>query len=708
MSAIERKLRVFLSYAREDVETVREIYNRLNSEEWIEPWQDTFAILPGENWTFEIRKAIDSSDVIIVVLSENSVIKEGFIHTEMHYAWNRSLQKPPGTIFLIPVRLEDCEIPLGFYDLEARHWVDYFGVGREDAYSRLIKSLDKRLQEKKELERRQRKLEEKREELRARREAKEREAEEERQRILAAEKAQKEQAEKERKEKAEREAAEKAEQERIAKAKQEAEEEQKRKVSAEKDRQEKIEKLLNNAIAAIKVNNWQLAKLKFQEVLILDTEHSAAQANLKIIEKKLTELKAQEEKERKEKEARKAEEKIKRERIDSEKREAEEKVRLDKIQKLLSQADVAIVSQDWELAKKQLEEVLGLDARHVAAQSKLRIVEKKLEIIAIAKAGKTRPAWDDIDTDPGMVVQDSGVKEIIFNLSTIQKLSLLIAVGGMVFVTIFSIIYLIRTSINSSAAFVMPSTTPVATEISPKDGMTLVYIPAGEFQMGSEDGYNNEMPIHTVYLDNYWFDQTEITNNMYSKCVEAGACGSPRLSSSSTRDRYYNSSYYADKLLGDYPVIYVSWKDANLYCTWAGRRLPTEAEWEKASGWNEDTQSHMLYPWGNKIDDTYANYNQNIGDTTSVNSYAQGKSFYGAYNMAGNVGEWVADWYSESYYENSEISNPIGPDTGSAKVVRGGTWGSNKSAIRSSARSYIGQIINSSNSIGFRCAMDAD
>ena len=118
----DRKLRVFLSYAREDKETVHEIYWRLKGEKWIEPWQDTLNILPGETWALEIKKAIDLADVVIIFLSENSVIKEGFIHREMHHAWERSLEKPLGTIYRIPVRLDECDVPVDIYGLEAKHW----------------------------------------------------------------------------------------------------------------------------------------------------------------------------------------------------------------------------------------------------------------------------------------------------------------------------------------------------------------------------------------------------------------------------------------------------------------------------------------------------------------------------------------------------------------------------------------------------------
>jgi serine/threonine-protein kinase len=234
-----------------------------------------------------------------------------------------------------------------------------------------------------------------------------------------------------------------------------------------------------------------------------------------------------------------------------------------------------------------------------------------------------------------------------------------------------------------------------------KDDMTMVYVPSGEFEMGSEDGADFEKLVHNVYLDAFWIDQTEVTNAMYAGCVADGACDSPNYSSSYTRESYYGNAEF-DK----YPVIYISWEDANAYCAWAERRLPTEAEWEKAAGWNEDTQNKMIYPWGDTIDESYANYKGNVKNTTAVGSYEKGKSFYGAYDMGGNVSEWVADWYDENYYASSPASNPLGPDTGDSRVLRGGSWYYYVYDLRSANRDWSYPSI-SNLKIGFRCARDA-
>jgi formylglycine-generating enzyme required for sulfatase activity len=209
------------------------------------------------------------------------------------------------------------------------------------------------------------------------------------------------------------------------------------------------------------------------------------------------------------------------------------------------------------------------------------------------------------------------------------------------------------------------------TWISPADGMEMVCVPAGEFLMGSASSdtefvARDEQPQHTVYLDAFWIDQTEVTNGMYQKCVNDGVCSAPSDSSSSTRSSYYGNPAYAD-----YPVIYVDWNDAKAYCEWAGRKLPSEAQWEKAARGTEG----WIFPWGNNSPtSSLLNYFQKIRDTTEVGSYPEGASPYGALDMAGNVWEWVGDWYDSYYYSNSPDSNPTGPASGTNRVLRGGSW----------------------------------
>jgi eukaryotic-like serine/threonine-protein kinase len=231
------------------------------------------------------------------------------------------------------------------------------------------------------------------------------------------------------------------------------------------------------------------------------------------------------------------------------------------------------------------------------------------------------------------------------------------------------------------------------------DGMKMVDVPAGEFHMGSEMSLKDkdERPIHLVYLDEFWIDQTEVTNGMYAKCVSAGNCQQPIKSSSSFRSSYYDNPQFAD-----YPVIYVSWYAASAYCAWAGGRLPSEAEWEKAArGTDERT-----YPWGNTPPScSLANYQGCKIDTAAVASYPDGASPYGVLDMAGNVWEFVNDWYGETYYSQSPSSNPQGPASGDGNysVLRGGSWVESEDFLRSSYRLDDGRD-NMYPKFGFRCA----
>jgi formylglycine-generating enzyme required for sulfatase activity len=240
----------------------------------------------------------------------------------------------------------------------------------------------------------------------------------------------------------------------------------------------------------------------------------------------------------------------------------------------------------------------------------------------------------------------------------------------------------------------------LATEQNPKDGAELVFVPAGEFLMGSDPGadpyfYGAEGPSHRVYLDDFWIYRTEVTNAMYQQCAEAQACPRPDSYASNTRQEYYANPDYAD-----YPVVYVSWEDAGSYCRWAGARLPTEAEWEKAARGTDG----RLFPWGNgEPQPDHGNYGSN--DTEPVGSYPDGASPYGTLDMAGNVIEWVFDYFHETYYQVSPEENPLGPASGNTRVYRGGAYHNLAEALRVVMRGSRGAR-QSQPDIGFRCAVD--
>ncbi len=267
---------------------------------------------------------------------------------------------------------------------------------------------------------------------------------------------------------------------------------------------------------------------------------------------------------------------------------------------------------------------------------------------------------------------------------------------------------------------ITPIGTPLLTEITDAKGVPMRLVSKGAFTMGdtADKAFaecrkysapdilcphpTNEEPPHTVYLDAFYMDKYEVTNALYQTCVGAGVCDPPRDTKSRTRLSYYGNAEY-----DNYPVIYVDWNMARTYCKWRGASLPTEVQWEKAARGTDG----RTFPWGEGIDCTLSNSSYLgedgycIGDTTKVGSYERGKSPYGLYEMAGNVWEWVADWYSETYYQISPSENPLGPSSGQYRVVRGGSWGYGN-IPRSSYRLYFDPSFTNNN-IGFRCARSA-
>lgn len=242
-----------------------------------------------------------------------------------------------------------------------------------------------------------------------------------------------------------------------------------------------------------------------------------------------------------------------------------------------------------------------------------------------------------------------------------------------------------------------PTITPLPVEITDDKGVPMRLVPASdEFWMGSDKGSDDEKPVHKVSLDDFYMDVYEVANKRYKTCVDAGQCKAP-----SERKSYTRASYYGDPIFDDYPVIYVGWEQAKTYCEWRGARLPTEAEWEKAA---KGTDART-YPWGDGIDCNKANYQGScVGDTTKVGTYPKGVSPYGLHDMAGNVWEWVADWYDANYYKNSPSSNPNGPTTRQFRVMRGGSWFSYPNLLRVSYRERYGPF-SRNYVVGFRCAL---
>jgi formylglycine-generating enzyme required for sulfatase activity len=247
------------------------------------------------------------------------------------------------------------------------------------------------------------------------------------------------------------------------------------------------------------------------------------------------------------------------------------------------------------------------------------------------------------------------------------------------------------------------------TRLSQKDGMTMVFVPEGEFTMGSNEGEPNERPVHTVFTDAFWIDRTEVTNLMYATFLNSQKANSNLISDwldvedHDLRVHLVGDTWQVDPGYENHPVIEMRWIGASAYCEWRGEgtRLPTEAEWEKAARGT----TNFLYAWGNEIDCKLANYAECVGGTVEVGSYPANVSPFGALDMTGNVVEWVADWYDENYYQSSPSRNPTGPNSGQQRVLRGGSWdGYTDYQVRSTFRFLEGPD-ESKDDAGFRCVL---
>ncbi|MCI0398288.1 MAG: SUMF1/EgtB/PvdO family nonheme iron enzyme, partial [Chloroflexi bacterium] len=274
------------------------------------------------------------------------------------------------------------------------------------------------------------------------------------------------------------------------------------------------------------------------------------------------------------------------------------------------------------------------------------------------------------------------------------------------------------TAITTVTPTPAPSATPIPTPaplVDEKTGARMIYVPPGIFRMGNDDSEPDEAPSHIVRLDPYFVDETEATNGQYAVCVEEGVCAPPDRPGAT-----FHPAYFGDSAYDNYPVLFVSWYDARAFCNWRGARLPTEAEWEKAAGFDPAEALKYAYPWGDAFDGTLLNFcdanctredrnttfNDGHRDTAPVASLPGGRSPLGLYDMAGNVMEWISDWYDPRAYASSSDVNPLGPLDGQFKVIRGGSWLSTEEDVRVTGRTSYDPTVSRAN-LGFRCAVTA-
>ena len=278
------------------------------------------------------------------------------------------------------------------------------------------------------------------------------------------------------------------------------------------------------------------------------------------------------------------------------------------------------------------------------------------------------------------------------------------------------------TASPTPTASLTPTQTPLPTMISDVQGVAMVLIPGGSFQMGMDpelsfqecqkfasncilERFADEAPVHSVELTSFYMDEKEVTNAQYADCVDQGKCVLPQELKSKNRPKYYNNYLYAD-----YPVIYVTWEDASSYCKWRGASLPTEAQWEYAA---RGGLEGYIYPWGitapvcsaGKKNGAQFNDKDKCSNSDTVQVGLFAPNDYGLYDMAGNVWEWVADRYKTDYYRNSPLLNPPGPEDGVYRVIRGGGWESEGHFLSVAIRHRLSPGTGSQN-VGFRCVRE--
>lgn len=270
----------------------------------------------------------------------------------------------------------------------------------------------------------------------------------------------------------------------------------------------------------------------------------------------------------------------------------------------------------------------------------------------------------------------------------------------------------------------VPVLPTIVVQVWQADGVEMALVPAGEFVMGSEELGEDERPVHQVYVDSFWIDRYEVTNERFARFVDATSYqteaekrgwgwvwqGSEwkRVEDANWQHPHGPDSGIAGKM--DHPVVLVSWNDAEAYCRWVGKRLPSEAQWEKAArGPALGSGDSRRYAWGDEFDSTRANTSElGLGDTTPVGSFSpQGDSLYAVSDMTGNVWEWVADWYSSDYYSQSAAVNPTGPFSGTFKVMRGGSWSFDEFYARTAFRRDV-RPDYTYDFVGFRCSVQQE
>lgn len=774
MSEPKRPLKVFLCHSSQDKPTVKELYDRLISEGWIDPWLDKERLKLGDDFDLEIEKAIESTDAVIAFISENAVKKTGYIQKELRLVYDAQMYRPDGELFTIPLRLEGCEPPHRF---KYWHWGDYFGEEKEKTYQSLLNSL-KLIHE----------------------------------RVLKSEVAEKTQLE--------------------------AEELERQKTAKEKAKYEVAEKKEKPVVAKSKIvgeiSYWfggfivlvlgivYLSSLNKPSATTQPTsENTQTQVAITLTQDTVDPSVTASPKSTSTPVSTLTPIPLPTEITDakgvsmalvpagdfimgsggSNEKSAHtvylDDYYIDKYEvtnasyKECVDADVCLLPSNTGSASRgsyygnpifDHYPVIYVSWNSANSYCEWRNTslptEAQWEKAARGDDARTYPWGEETScnrTNYSSCVGDttevgsypSGVSPYgIYDLAgnvwewvadwysdgyyqdspttnpTGPNIGQFRVLRGGSWINHSDLISssirdkdyptynggLVGFRCASLASQVVIKDLP--TEIRDAQDIHMVLVPAGEFMMGNtaEDSmlecekYQSnckesrsllwEEPPHLVYLDAFYIDKYEVTNAQYKACVKADVCSPPFDKKSSTHSDYYDNLKY-----DSYPFMGAFWSGAILYCQWRGATLPTEAQWEKAARGTDG----RAYPWGSNFDGSKANscdkncnsdqaiteFDDGYADVAPVGSYPEGVSPYGVYDMAGNVWEFVADWYSETYYEFSPYNNPLGPTSGEELIARGGSWGQTPARLRTSARFPFSSSIFLSGGVGFRCAKDA-
>jgi formylglycine-generating enzyme required for sulfatase activity/ABC-type branched-subunit amino acid transport system substrate-binding protein len=478
---------------------------------------------------------------------------------------------------------------------------------------------------------------------------------------------------------------------------------------AEQQRRAKLDELYQRAAQAMEAGQWARARPLLAQIREMEPGYRESEQLLDRAEAEIEQAKA-------------------------------ERERQEQIASLYEQAQSLARARQWRPALTKMDEIHALDAQFadpegIAARAREKVAQEEAEAqrqnelaalyaeaVRLLKAEQYQEAleaWGKVQAlDPRYPdrkkVQATARKKLarLAKPATKRRVPRWIGIAAgmlLVAVVVAAVIVMIH---NLSTAPPTPGRIPAELGVGAvwqwSDGSAMVLVPAGDFWMGSSDPDTDpsEWPQHQVYLDAFWIDRTELTNAQYQRCVRDEGCTSPSETTSYTRE-----SYYGDPEFDDYPVI-VNWEQANAYCAWAGKRLPTEAEWEKAARGTD----RRIYPWGNTFDGTLTNFcdancpfpqrnsdwDDGYADTAPVGSYEGGASPYDAWDMAGNMHEWTTSL--DKAYPYDATDGREDPEAAGQRVARGGSLGSH---IVHSASRWSRSPTKSEIDLGFRCVRSA-